>query len=204
MSGDTVSEDAELFISKFLERNSQQYADFVEAWNEMKFARFYCIPELCGDKVLTSSNLTLIEVIHKLLQVGVSHMTKGDGPGNSKLAGLYLCYAIYYTQPLEVKVRIRVTLDKWNTVDKMYTDFKERKMFLAKTLGDKVMAHQACLPDSRSVLEGLACATSNLGDYDRMKESLSMFLPPHLLEPSILPGKIESVMKEYPSLKSHQ
>ena len=41
MSGDTVSEDAELFISKFLERNSQQYADFVEAWNEMKFARFY-------------------------------------------------------------------------------------------------------------------------------------------------------------------
>ncbi len=65
------------------------------------------------------------------------------------------------------------------------------QMFLAKTLGDKVMAHQACLPDSRSVLEGLACATSNLGDYDRMKESLSMFLPPHLLEPSILPGKIE-------------
>ncbi len=64
------------------------------------------IPELCGDKFVTSSNYTLIELIHKLLQVGVGHMTGGDCSDNSKLAGLYLCYAIYYTQPLEVKVRV--------------------------------------------------------------------------------------------------
>ena len=80
------------------------------------------IPELCGDKVLTSSNLTLIEVIHKLLQVGVSHMTKGDGPGNSKLAGLYLCYAIYYTQPLEVKVRVRCSCNH-NTVTSLHANY---------------------------------------------------------------------------------
>ncbi len=30
--------------------------------------------------------------------------------------------------PPHTHKQIRVTLDKWNTVDKMYTDFKERKV----------------------------------------------------------------------------
>ncbi len=107
---------------------------------------FSSIPELCGDKITTSSNLTLVELIHKLLQVGLDHMTReldhmtrgldhmtrgldhmtrgldhmtggldhmtreSDTDSKTALAGLYLCYSVYYNQPLEDKVRVSIYL----------------------------------------------------------------------------------------------
>ncbi len=40
-TGDTVSEDAKLFLAKFLERETQQYSDFVALWNELNFHHLY-------------------------------------------------------------------------------------------------------------------------------------------------------------------
>ena len=47
-----------------------------------------------------------IELTHRLLQVGAGHMCKEGSEERVKLAGLFMCYSVYFVQPLEVKVRV--------------------------------------------------------------------------------------------------
>ena len=51
MSSDIISEDGQLLISKFLERNSLLYSDFLEVWKELSFTQllwymYTCIYDL--------------------------------------------------------------------------------------------------------------------------------------------------------------
>ena len=51
MSSDIISEDGQLLISKFLERNSLLYSDFLEVWKALSFTQllwymYTCIYDL--------------------------------------------------------------------------------------------------------------------------------------------------------------
>lgn len=66
-------------------------------------------------------------MIQLLLEVGVSYVC-ADNKVEVRVAGLYLLYAVYFTQPCSPKVLVRLTLNHWCVLQQLHAELRQNKV----------------------------------------------------------------------------
>ncbi|KAF5283087.1 hypothetical protein FQA39_LY17428 [Lamprigera yunnana] len=101
--------DCERFLQQFELKKNITFKDFADVWESTKFGLIYSGQELVEElRFFTETSfftlkkfITFSETI--AIQVGA----------------FYLLYAMYYKQPTKVKIRIRLTLDDYKSLQKL-------------------------------------------------------------------------------------
>lgn len=96
--------DMNALKEKFASANSVCFKDFSRLWREMQFSLIFC-----GRKDVRESRLFVEEIVPIILRLWHPTCTYEE-----KVFALYMLYAVYATQPLVPKTKIRLRLSEWN------------------------------------------------------------------------------------------
>ena len=66
-------------------------------------------------------------MIQLLLEVGVRYAC-AEGELTNRVAGLYLLYSVYFTQPCSPRVLIRLTLEYWTAMQQLHAELRNNKV----------------------------------------------------------------------------
>ena len=66
-------------------------------------------------------------MIQLLLEVGVRYACAEEELTN-RVAGLYLLYSVYFTQPCSPRVLIRLTLEYWTAMQQLHAELRSNKV----------------------------------------------------------------------------
>ena len=66
-------------------------------------------------------------MIQLLLEVGVRYAC-AEGELTNRVAGLYLLYSVYFTQPCSPRVLIRLTLEYWTAMQQLHAELRSNKV----------------------------------------------------------------------------
>ncbi|XP_014242394.1 snRNA-activating protein complex subunit 1-like [Cimex lectularius] len=101
-----VDADCSNLIVNFYRKMTCDFNAFVESWIEMEFYYIFSgRPSVIEMKYFTREILIIAK------KLALSKFTKWE-----RVGGLYLMFALFMTQPLENKVRIRIELEEWKTL----------------------------------------------------------------------------------------
>ncbi|CAI8052789.1 snRNA-activating protein complex subunit 1 [Geodia barretti] len=109
--------DARSLLAHVVSKRSVQYNAFKESWTEQEFWFVYC----AGTDPLRKE-----EVVTCLVAEGMRYLISRSRD-HERLAGLYLIYTVFCTQPLNPKALIRVTADDWTALIELQEVIREKK-----------------------------------------------------------------------------
>ncbi|BFY96972.1 hypothetical protein BsWGS_00012 [Bradybaena similaris] len=98
-----VRADLKRFMNKFLEYNTVRFEQFAEVWRDKKLGY------LCAGR---ATDREAREFLERVLQIGQEYFLP-PYQFQVRVGGLYLLYAIYQIQPINPKVKIRLTPCQW-------------------------------------------------------------------------------------------
>lgn len=210
-----MTADVGRLLEQFCAKKSVKFSDFVATWKELDFYLIYWPG---------TDRLQKAEVIEQLLWTGVTCMCEVGGSSeiHHRVAGLYLAYAVYYTQP-EPKLMVRVTTRQWETVKQLHLQMKKDKILDADYIFCRLKASSAfvlcafprpmclstyaaeqltpqlekynMLPDRKGMEAFLEEVEAVTEDYDQQKKEMAFFLPQHLLNFPVLTDQMKACLE---------
>uniref|UniRef100_A0A914W2N0 snRNA-activating protein complex subunit 1 n=1 Tax=Plectus sambesii TaxID=2011161 RepID=A0A914W2N0_9BILA len=99
-----VRTDVDKLLKQFVAKESLRYMVFVQVFREAKFSAIYTGRQ---------SEAELREFEERLLSLALTHALPGKSTMiQDRIAGIYLLYALYYLQPADFRMKIRIIPDQ--------------------------------------------------------------------------------------------
>jgi hypothetical protein len=187
--------DARSLLADVVSKRSVRYSDFKESWTEREFWFVYC----AGTDPLRKE-----EVVTCLVVEGMRYLISRSRPVHERLAGLYLIYTVFCTQPLNPKALIRVTADDWTALIELQEVIREKKYAEAGYILHYLRKERAFTLTYTSQQKCMTRGSSDNSSQQLYRTFLtsSRSLHPHFL--SSLSKEIEEHMSDYHSTKDQR
>ena len=202
-----IRADAISLLKRFTEKGSFDFETFQREWMETKFYFIHCAArdDLLKKNILETIFETMTQVI-----------TKESSSLIERIGALYIWYAVYFTEPTQHFVKIRVTAEVFAMVENFHLELRRcghvhadyvlcrlksfsaflvcllpRKMCMGQQ-GEYVdcqldaMGKQTHIDPQSNVMCGLRHCQSMLSVYHAQKKALEDHLPTHLLNCSAM------------------
>ncbi|XP_067932469.1 snRNA-activating protein complex subunit 1-like [Watersipora subatra] len=161
--GQGIKEDFSSFIHHFTERNTLRYEDFAELWKELGMPYLFA-----GRK-----DYELRETVGCALAIAVHFFNFGTN-NQTKICSIYLLYAVYETQGLYPKARIRVTASQLNAFVAFVDDMASKQHYDFVFVFTRLRMERAFLYVATAEAQGKTKKSANAST--RMKEILPLGL----------------------------
>ncbi|XP_071812184.1 snRNA-activating protein complex subunit 1-like [Apostichopus japonicus] len=113
---DGLNKDIEQLMDNFVKTGSVRYEGFCQIWQEMNFSLVYC-----GLKIMEHKR----EFIEEAFRLAVAYLSP-PFDFQQRTGGLYLMYAFYSTQRYQPKLKIRLSLQQWEHLKDIESEFKNQ------------------------------------------------------------------------------
>ena len=197
-----ANRDALGLVKTFAARKSVKFEDFRSEWLKCKFFYIHCVGK---------DSLAKVGVVEGVFGTMVDVFSIEQEDIYDRLGALYLCYSLYSTQLVADSIKIRLCCRSFEAVQRLHRELRSKGIFdgdyvlcklksfsaflVCATQKKKCLGYQSELANAEAVtisdntsvhsesvfMTSLVKCQKLQHNYDKIKESLSDHLPPHLV-----------------------